>query len=93
MRAGTGMSKELRIVSVDGVNCVSAFDVINSAMHTKRPRLYWNNIVKDFPGLATSDRYYKFPGAMQRVTPVLDADAMVFVSNLLPGESPAGPCT
>ena len=68
---------------------VSVFDVIQVVTDGQNPRDTYANICQADSGLVSKASTFKFPGAGQRLTPVIDMEGMLSIINLLPGANAA----
>ncbi|MDD4938242.1 MAG: hypothetical protein PHX34_04500 [Candidatus Shapirobacteria bacterium] len=79
----SGRETELRIT--DDKKWVSAFDLIKLVGDQKQPHKTWYDIEIHHPEVYTFCINFKFKGSGQRETPVLNAQGVVMVLQLIPG--------
>ncbi|MDD4938238.1 MAG: hypothetical protein PHX34_04480 [Candidatus Shapirobacteria bacterium] len=79
----SGSETELRIT--DDKQWVSAFDLIKLVGEKKTSKKTWYDIEKQYPEVGTICSHWKFKGARQKDTPVLNAKGVVMVLQLIPG--------
>ncbi|MCD8139847.1 MAG: hypothetical protein LUE17_08735 [Planctomycetaceae bacterium] len=72
-------------------NRVSVIDVIEAMTpHDKRNAANtFANILNRFPEVCTKITHFQFPGRGQRSTPITDAEGMIYIMMLLPGQRAA----